>query len=135
MRGGIKTMDPQTITLITAVVAGLTGSGITGLIQFFITRHDRRITKKENADSAQSMMLLGLGHDKILSLTDQFVNRGGITLKEKRNLDYLYKPYVRLNGNGDCKIGYDACQELEVISEDRAKELDTQIKRKFYGFE
>ena len=89
-------MDPQTITLITAVVAGLTGSGITGLIQFFITRHDRRITKKENADSAQAMMLLGLGHDKILFLTDKFVNRGGITLKEKRNLDYLYKPYVKL---------------------------------------
>lgn len=125
-------MDSQ---VVIAVIAGLMGSGVTGLIQFLIARHDRKELEKENAESAQALMLLGLGHNKLLSLTDRFVNRGGITLKEKRNLDYLYKPYVRMGGNGDCKIGYDACQELEVISEDRAKELDMQIKRKFCGFE
>ena len=125
-------MDSQ---VVIAIIAGLMGSGITGLIQFLIVRHDRKESEKENAESAQALMLLGLGHDKLLSLTDRLVSRGGITLKEKRNLDYLYKPYVRMGGNGDCKIGYDACQALEVISEEKAKDLDRENKRKFCGLE
>ena len=125
-------MDSQ---VVIAIIAGLMGSGVTGLIQFLIVRHDRKESEKENAESAQALMLLGLGHDKLLSLTDRLVSRGGITLKEKRNLDYLYKPYVRMGGNGDCKIGYDACQALEVISEEKAKDLDKENKRKFYGLE
>lgn len=75
-------------------------------------------------------MILGLGHDKILYLTDRFVKRGAITLKEKRNLEYLYVPYRDMLGNGDCKIGYDACQKLRIASEDEAEVLDWEIRKK-----
>lgn len=80
-------------------------------------------------------MLIGLGHDKLLYLTDKFVQRGGITLKERRNLDYLYKPYHAAGGNGDCQIGYEACEKLPTLSDEEAATLERKMKRREYGIE
>ena len=123
-------MTPIELSIFTAVLAALTSSGFISFILYFIQRRDR---KKEAAianDSAQSRMLLGLGHDKIMYLTDKYVKRGAITLKEKRNLKFLWEPYKDMGGNGDCEIGYNACQVLPVVSEDKAEEMDITIKRK-----
>jgi hypothetical protein len=105
------------------------------LIIYLIGRHDKKKEQENAKDTGQSRMLVGLGHDRIMSLTDYYVRRGGITLKEKRNLEFLYKPYAELGGNGDCKIGYEACQQLEVLSEDEAQAIDVREKRKEYGIE
>ena len=80
-------------------------------------------------------MLIGLGHDRVIYLTDKFVRRGSITLKEKRNLEFLYAPYRDMGGNGDCKIGYDACQQLPVVSEEAAEQADVEYRRKEYIYE
>ena len=127
-------MEPGFQTIITAVITALTSSGFVSLILYFIQRRDRQKEKEESIESAQAKMLLGLGHDRILSITDRLVKRGAITLKEKRNLEYLWKPYNSLHGNGDCKIGYEACQQLPVVSEEKAEELDNAIRMKEYGF-
>lgn len=123
-------MEPGLQIIITA----LTSSGFVSLILYFLQRRDRRKEKEESMESAQAKMLLGLGHDRILSITDRLVKRGAITLKEKRNLEYLWKPYSSLHGNGDCEIGYKACQQLPVVSEEKAEELDNAIRMKEYGF-
>ena len=128
-------MEPGMQTVITAVVSALTSSGFVSLVLYFLQRRDKKKEKEESMESATSKMLLGLGHDRILSITDRLVKRGSITLKEKRNLEYLWKPYNDLGGNGDCKIGYDACQKLPVVSEEAAEELDVQMKLKEYGYE
>lgn len=128
-------MDPQTQMMVTAVLTAVTSSGVMSLVLYLIQRHDRKKEKAEANDSAQSKMLLGLGHDKLIHLTDKFVKRGAITLKEKRNLEFLHIPYAALGGNGDCKIGYDACQKLPVVSDEEAEERDARIKRKEYGIE
>ena len=127
-------MEPGLQTIITAVITALTSSGFVSLILYFLQRRDRQKEKEESMESAQAKMLLGLGHDRILSITDRLVKRGAITLKEKRNLEYLWKPYSSLHGNGDCEIGYKACQQLPVISEEKAEELDNAIRMKEYGF-
>ena len=127
-------MEPEFQTIITAVITALTSSGFVSLILYFLQSRDRRKEKEESNESAQAKMLLGLGHDRILSITDRLVKRGAITLKEKRNLEYLWKPYSSLHGNGDCKIGYEACQQLPVVSEEKAEELDNAIRMKEYGF-
>ena len=128
-------MEPETQTIVTAVVSALTSSGFVSLVLYFLQRRDKKKEKEESMGSATSKMLLGLGHDRILSITDRLVKRGSITLKEKRNRDYLWKPYNDLGGNGDCKIGYDACQKLPVVSEEAAEELDVQMKLKEYRYE
>ena len=127
-------MEPGLQTIITAVITALTSSGFVSLILYFLQRRDRRKEKEDSIESAQAKMLLGLGHDRILSITDRLVKRGAITLKEKRNLEYLWKPYSSLHGNGDCEIGYKACQQLPVVSEEKAEELDNTIRMKEYGF-
>jgi hypothetical protein len=47
----------------------------------------------------------------------------------------LSQPYFDLGGNGDCEIGYNACQSLPVVSDDEAEERDAAIRRKEYGLE
>lgn len=128
-------MSPETQMIITAIISALSSSGVMSLILYFIQRRDKKKEKAEANKSAQSRMLLGLGHDKIVYLTDKFVRRGAITLKEKRNLEFLAMPYFEAGGNGDGKIGYDACQRLPVISDDDAEILDIDIKKKEFGFE
>lgn len=123
-------MSPQTATVIVAVISAITSSSFISLVLYFLQRRDRKRDEENSYESAQSRMLLGLGHDRIIALTDHYVRRGGITLKEKRNLEYLYRPYVDLKGNGDCEIGYNACQELSVISDDKAEELDRALTEK-----
>lgn len=49
-------------------------------------------------------MLVGLAHDRILYLGMSYVQRGYITKDEYENLyDYLYKPYLKMGGNGYAK--------------------------------
>jgi hypothetical protein len=117
-------------TVIT-VVLGIFGSGtFCSLITLALQRHWQKNDQKAARSTSESRMILGLGHDKILYLTDRMVKRGAITLKEKRNLEYLYVPYKEMGGNGDCKIGYDACQKLRIVSEDEAEVLDWEIRKK-----
>lgn len=128
-------MSPETQMIITALVSGLTSSGVMSLVIFLIQRRDKKREKEEANNSAQSRMLLGLGHDRIINLTDRLVRRGSITLKEKRNLKFLCDPYFDLGGNGDCKIGYDACETLPVVSEEEAEIMDEKILRREYGID
>ncbi len=127
-------MTPETHTIITAIITALTSSGAMSLIIYLIQRRDKRKEREEEKNSAQSKMLLGLGYDRIINLTDKFVRRGAITLKEKRNLEFLCKPYFDLGGNGDAKIGYEACDKLKVVSEEEALEMDVDVTRKEYGW-
>lgn len=118
------------VVIFTAVLAALTSSGLMSLIIYLIQRHDKQKEREESKHTAQSRMLLGLGHDRLIYLTDKYVKRGGITLKEKRNLKYLFEPYAEAGGNGDAEIGYKACNELPVISENEAELLDAAMLRK-----
>lgn len=117
------------------VVAVIGSNAIFAFIQFLITRHDNKKTALSKHEQVQNDMIIGLGHDKLLYLTDKFVQRGGVTLKERRNLDYIYKPYRAAGGNGDCQIGYEACEKLPTLSDEEAKVLDRKIKRREYGIE
>ena len=75
-------MDLEFKTIIMAVVSAVTSSGFISLILYFMQRRDRKKDKEDAVQSAQAKMLLGLGHDKILQITDRIVRRGCITLKE-----------------------------------------------------
>jgi hypothetical protein len=72
--------------------------------------------------------LIGLSHDKIITLSDKFLERGAITLKEKSTLKSIYDPYQKLGGNGDCHIAYSEVCKLPIVSEERARELDNNIE-------
>lgn len=78
---------------ITVLCSVITSSGIWSYLQ---TRRERKDCK--------SQMLIGLGHDRIISLGLEYIDRGYITQDEYENLyEYLYKPYEALGGNGSAK--------------------------------
>lgn len=76
--------------IVTVICSMLASSGLWAFIMHLV-----------NKKSAANNMLKGLGHDRIIELGRQYVNRGYITVDEFENLyDYLYKPYKDLGGNG-----------------------------------
>lgn len=75
---------------ITILVTLLASSGFWAFVIAFIERR-----------SAKNKMLLGLGHDRIICLGMQYIEKGEITQDEYENLNkYLYEPYKKMGGNG-----------------------------------
>ena len=59
------------------------------------------LTNRSKKNDAEAKMLLGLAHDRIMSLGMEYIARGYITSDEYENLrKYLYEPYETLGGNG-----------------------------------
>ena len=125
-------MTPFWQTLTIAIISALSSGGVVSLITFFVSRHDMKKQKEEEAQSETSRMILALGHDKIAYLTRKFIRRRGVTQTEMANLAGLYAPYRAMGGNGDGKAGYEACEKLPIISDDEADRRDIAIKRKEY---
>lgn len=110
-------------------------------------KHEEAVQKLEEAilqltknDTEQSRYmkcigdeLMGLAHDKLVSLTDYYQERGAITLKEKATLDAIYEPYHDgLGGNGDGEQGYNYAMQLPVVTDSKAREMDIALQKKKY---
>ncbi len=96
--------DPLVILLITIAGSVLASSGFWAFIQ----------AKMAN-NNAESQMLLGLAHDRILWLGMKYIERGYITKDEYENFKvYLYEPYAKLGGNGVGKRIMDAVDQLPI---------------------
>lgn len=75
------------VTIVTSVLAS---SGFWAFLQKHFDKND-----------ATKRLLIGIGHDRIMYLGLQYIQRGSITADEYENLhDYLYLPYKENGGNG-----------------------------------
>ena len=93
------------IEMITGIVCAVLAS--TGLWSYLQKRSDRKDVK--------TRMLIGLAHDRIISLGMQYIERGWITQDEYENLnEYLYKPYEEMGGNGSAKRGMNGVDKLPI---------------------
>ena len=88
-------MNPFLQTIITVLCAVIASSGFWALL-----------VKKMDKKDASKELILGLGHDKITHLCQQYLDRGNwITYSELENLhQYLYIPYEKMGGNGSAKM-------------------------------
>lgn len=90
--------------------AGLSAS-VVSLVTFLISRADKKSSKR----TAESDMLMGLGHDRIVFLGSEYVKRGYITKDEYENLhEYLFKPYLELGGNGTAQKIMNEVEKLDM---------------------
>ena len=86
-------MDPWIQIMLTMVGSVVASSGFW---TYMIKRTDHR--------DVQTEMLIGLGHDRIVYLALQYIERGYVTQDEYENLyEYLYRPYEKMGGNGAAK--------------------------------
>lgn len=76
------------------------------------------VQKKMDKNDVLREMLLGLAHDRIVCLGMYYIERGDwITKDEYENLnDYLYKPYVKMHGNGTGEKVMDCVKKLRTVS-------------------
>ncbi len=74
------------------------------------------VTKVLDKKSAKSKMILGLGHNAIMSLASEYIQRGNITQGEYENLrKYLYEPYKAMGGNGSAERLMRAVDSLPIV--------------------
>ena len=91
------------ITIITSVFAS------SGLWAFIQSRRDQKDARNE--------LLVGLAHDRIISLGMNYIERGEITRDEYENLhDYLYVPYQKMGGNGSAARVMAEVEKLKIIN-------------------
>ncbi len=80
-------------TILTVVLTLLGSAGFWGFL-------DSRRAKKD----ANTRLLVGIAHDRIVYLGMKYIERGYVTKDEYENLnDYLYEPYAAAGGNGSAK--------------------------------
>ena len=100
---------PHSMELFITILASVLASS--GFWLFLQTMLQKRIDAKD----AKTQMIIGLGHDRIIALGLQYIERGSITHDEYENLvDYLYKPYYMMGGNGSAERIVNEVKKLPV---------------------
>ena len=66
--------------------------------------------------NAMSFGLLSILHDRIFQACMYFITKEEISCDELENLEYLYKGYAGLGGNGTCEILMIKVRHLKVIN-------------------
>ena len=85
-------MDKETIKVLAVAIFASTG------FWAFLLGVFNKLTEKK---SAKNKMILGLGHDRIIALSEKYIAQGWISADDFENLhDYLYEPYRKMGGNG-----------------------------------
>lgn len=91
-----------TIQIILTIITSFLASS--GLWAFLGSRLER--------NSAERELIVGIGHIEIAFFGMQFLERGWITQDEYDTMQELYKPYVKLGGNGS---GTKIMKEIEKL--------------------
>lgn len=90
--------------MVTIIISVLGSSGLWAFLQ-----------KKSERKDASRLMLLGLGHDRIITLCEKYISRGSLSHDEYENLyEYLYKPYKEMGGNGTAERLMEEVKKLPV---------------------
>ena len=102
-------------TIIVALIAGLTGSGISGIIIALLQRkwskqdkHDERVDALVDASKVQMI-------DRVRWLGREYIKAGEIHLEDKENLREMYAAYKRLGGNGHLDTIMSEVDHLKVV--------------------
>lgn len=96
----------QTWQLIVTVICSVIASS--GFWTFVMKRQDK--------NDASKKMILGLGHNQIMTLGMKYIHQGEITQSEYENLHkYLYKPYKQMGGNGSAERVMKEVDKLKIV--------------------
>lgn len=94
--------------LATVFVTVLAGNGFWALLQ-----------KKIDRNSTEKKLLVGLAHDRIIYVGEEFIARGWITYDEYEDfMKYLYLPYTEYGGNGAAERISDEVKKLPLKAND-----------------
>lgn len=92
------TIEQVVLTVVTSILAS------SGLWAFISSRVDKNNSERE--------LLIGIGHVELVFFGMQYIERGWITRDEYETMQGLYKPYIKLGGNGS---GTKIMSEIEQL--------------------
>lgn len=92
------TIEQAILTIVTSILAS------SGLWAFISSRVDKNNSERE--------LLIGIGHVELVFFGMQYIERGWITRDEYETMHGLYKPYIKLGGNGS---GTKIMSEIEQL--------------------
>lgn len=72
------------------------------------------IKSKTKKKSVEQRLLLGIAHDRIHYLCNQYKKRGCMTEDEIDTLESIVKPYLEMGGNGSGARLYNDCMKLPI---------------------
>lgn len=73
--------------------------------------------KRGNTKSAQTRLLLGLAHDRIIFLGMGYIRRGWVTKDEFEDFEkYLWQPYSEFGGNGLAERVWSDVKALRLVA-------------------
>lgn len=105
----------ETDLTLAVVFAILASSGFWAFITVIVQKHLENKYSVSSRESVEREMLIGLAHDRILSLGMKYIQRGYITRDEYENINqYLYEPYSKLGGNGSAKKIMEELNKLPI---------------------
>lgn len=83
----------------------------------------RQITKRQKEENEKSAALhdgvLALLHDRLYQACRYHLGRGYCGLDDRDNLEYMFRPYKALGGNGTGEELYNRCLALPYALEER----------------
>lgn len=76
--------------------------------------------RRQERKSANTRLLLGMAHDRIVYVGKTYIHRGFLTLDEYEDfMKYLYEPYSEFGGNGLAERIVDEVKRLPVVPSSR----------------
>ena len=108
------------IQAIVSVLTAVLASG--GLWSFLSKKQEIRFEelerkRKEEAEAEEkndvkTKLLVGLAHDRLIYLTNKYLEEGWISSENYENLTYMYEPYIQGGGNGTVKRNMEKVEKL-----------------------
>ena len=88
-----------------------------GIISVLLSGAYHKLSKQLKAERARTNAInagvLALLHDRLYQACQFYINRGYCTVPDRDNLEYMFKPYKALGGNGTGEELYNRCLALE----------------------
>ena len=68
--------------------------------------------EEKKKDDVYTKLLVGIAHDRLMFLTNKYIETGWITADDYENLMYIYEPYIASGGNGTVKRNMEKVEKL-----------------------
>ena len=82
----------------------------------------RKLKRKKNEYDVLRDAMMALLHDRLYAACSFFIAQGWASLEDRDNLEYLYRPYKELGGNGTGANLFDTVNKLPFQKTDKEEE-------------
>lgn len=87
------------------------------LLLFLLGLGYRRVAHKIKEQEQVKDGILAILHDRLYQLCQYYINQGDISPSALKNIEYLYRSYHTLGGNGTGTELYDRVKKLPITAE------------------